>query len=150
MTPPKDGSRGSLDGKRRRDSFEEAAAPSTDEPGSGGKRTKVNGGVSGRDVSNGDSTGGGVRDGKAVVGCALEVTAAGGTGKGKRSRDASAEEDESLDPGSGGKRPRKSTDWEGPNGASTSAPVVISGSVEDGEVEDGEIPIRAAVPVYGA
>lgn len=120
--------------------------PSTDEPGSGGKRLKAEDCVSGKDVSKIISTGG---DGKAVVDGALGVSAKDGAGKGKRSRDAPTE-DESPEPGSGGKRSRKSIDWEGPNGASTSTPAVIAGSVEDGEVEDGEIPIRATVPVLGA
>lgn len=57
-------------------------------------------------------------------------------GNGKRSRDEPSEGGGSSEPGSGGKRSRKSGDWEG--------------SKEDGEVEDGEVPIRAAVPVLGA
>lgn len=128
---------------------EDAAVPSTDEPGSGGKRFKTGDGVNGKDVSNGSPTGGGAVDGKVAVDSATKMSAADGAGKAKRSRDAPTE-DESSEPGSGGKRSRKSVDWEGPNGASTSAPAVVAGSVEDGEVEDGEIPIRAAVPVLGA
>lgn len=97
-------------------------------------------GSNGMGSLHGSSTSSGVSDGKAAVSGSVDgtgkVSAEDGAGNGKRSRDEPSEECGSTEPGSGGKRSRKSGDWEG--------------SKEDGEVEDGEIPIRAAVPVLGA
>lgn len=108
---------------------------------------KAGGVVNGNGTSDGSLAGGDAPDEKPVVSIAIGASAGDGAGKGKRSRDVPAE-DESSEPGSGGKRSRKSIDWERPVGALKSASsAVIAGSAEDGEVEDGEIPIRAAVPV---
>ena len=91
---------------------------------------------------HGSSTGSGASDAKAAISGSVDgtgkVSARDGdsAGNGKRSRDEPAGDNGSTEPGSGGKRSRKSGDWEG--------------SKEDDEVEDGEIPIRAAVPVLGA
>lgn len=121
-TPPKTGDGSSPDAKRQRDSLEEEA------------RGTGKGGLHGSSTSSGISA-------KAAISITLDgagkVSAKDGAGNGKRSRDEPSEDGGSSEPGSGGKRSRKSGDWEG--------------SQEDGEVEDGEIPIRAAtVPVLGA